>query len=129
MFVGFSEGCMRLTRTVTVFAAHLWMVSTALAQPASSWKFDFRPSEAASGRTPVSVSTKYTDERGYGFEGSEACFFSLKMPEGNYRVTVTTGHPLLPTDTTVRAELRRLMLEAVRTEPGEFKRSEFVVNV
>jgi len=44
-------------------------------------------------------------------------FFSVAVPEGNYRVVVTLGGPQVSV-TTVRAEGRRLMLEKIATEPG-----------
>src|SRR5262245_14838444 len=34
-------------------------------------------------------------------------YFSIAVPEGNYRVTITAGDAELPTDLTVKAELRR----------------------
>ena len=46
--------------------------------------------------------------------------FSVKLAEGNYNVTVTLGDLSRPSITTVKAELRRLMLEKVRTVPGQF---------
>ena len=52
------------------------------------------------------------------------------MPEeGNYRVTVTLGDLEGDTVTTVKAELRRLMLEKVVTKPGEFATRSFIVHV
>jgi lysophospholipase L1-like esterase len=42
---------------------------------------------------------------------------------------VTFGDKNAPTATTVKAELRRLMLENVKTEKGKFKTETFVVNV
>ncbi len=55
--------------------------------------------------------------------------FIMDAAEGNYRVTLTFGDALESTDTTVKAELRRLMVEDVRTRPGEFVTRTFVVNV
>ena len=43
-------------------------------------------------------------------------YFSVAVPEGNYNVTVTFGQP----GTTVKAELRRLMLENVAGTNGTF---------
>jgi lysophospholipase L1-like esterase len=51
------------------------------------------------------------------------------VPEGNYKVTVTFGDYKEPTATTVKAELRRLMLEKVETKAGEFITKSFIVNV
>jgi lysophospholipase L1-like esterase len=85
----------------------------------------------------------YSAERGYGFEegtklkagaGSITSdqppfYFSAKVPaEGNYRVTVTLGDREAPTVTTVKAELRRLMVERVQTKPGELVKRTFIVN-
>jgi lysophospholipase L1-like esterase len=57
-------------------------------------------------------------------------YLSFPVPEeGNYRVTVKLGDAAGPSVTTVKAELRRLMLENVRTEPGRFESRTFLVNV
>jgi lysophospholipase L1-like esterase len=85
----------------------------------------------------------YSAGRGYGFEegatlkagaGSTTCekppcYFSARVPEeGNYRVTVTLGDGEAATVTTIKAELRRLMVEKVETRPGEFVQRAFLVN-
>jgi len=54
---------------------------------------------------------------------------ALPLPEGNWRVSVTLGHPADPSETTVRAEARRVMLEGVKTEAGQFVTRQFVVSV
>jgi lysophospholipase L1-like esterase len=76
----------------------------------------------------------YDDKLGYGFEersGDTApLYFSVRVPEeGNYRVTVTLGDPQTASVTTVKAELRRLMIEKVETQPGQFESRTFIVNV
>jgi lysophospholipase L1-like esterase len=123
----------------------------AAAEAPTSFKFDFGPGAAAPGYTAVTADTVYSAERGYGFEPggavqgvdrggpdalrgdfvtSNALFkFSVAVPEGNYRVTVTLGDAQGATVTTVKAETRRLMLERVRTAPGEFTTRSFLVNV
>jgi len=76
-----------------------------------------------------------TDEIGPCFEqsdhpGKPPFYFSVPVrAEGNYRVTVKLGDQREATVTTVKAELRRLMLERVRTAPGQFVTRTFVVNV
>ncbi|SPE40261.1 Lipolytic enzyme, G-D-S-L family [Candidatus Sulfopaludibacter sp. SbA3] len=82
----------------------------------------------------IAPDVRYTAERGYGFEeesGSKApLYFSVRVPEeGNYRVTVTFGSATATSVTTVKAELRRLMVEKVATEPGKFETRSFLVNV
>jgi len=77
----------------------------------------------------------YSAVRGYGWEpgsvyGKSPFYFSVKVPdEGNYRVTVTLGAAKAPSVTTVKAELRRLMLEHVEVPAGKFEKRTFLVNV
>lgn len=55
--------------------------------------------------------------------------FSAVVPEGNYRVTVKLGDATEGTSTTVKSENRRLMLEDVKTAPGEYVTRSFLANV
>jgi lysophospholipase L1-like esterase len=77
----------------------------------------------------------YSKDAGYGYEPGFApgqgkpFYFSVDEPEGNYRITVKFGHLQSASDNTVFAELRRLMIEQVRTEPGQFVSRSFLVNV
>lgn len=81
----------------------------------------------------------YSQGWGYGFEGDmpvagassaggKPFFFSFDAPEGNYRVTVTLGAEAA-SDTTIKAELRRLMLEPVTVPAGGAVTKSFIVNV
>jgi len=122
------------------------------AEPArTSFKFTFGPGKTVPGYTQVSATTLYTKERGYGFDlgskveaidrgGDEAqrggfCtstkpfFFSVALPESNYNVTVTLGDLKGESTTTVKAELRRLLLEKVQTEAGKVETRTFTVNM
>ena len=108
----------------TAVLALIW--AAALSAQTTSWKFDF---------TKITPTTFYTDATGYGFEeaaqtsGKPPYYFSVRVPEeGNYKVTITLGHSQSESDTTVKAELRRLMLEKVRTAPGKFETRTFIVN-
>ncbi|HWC96419.1 MAG TPA: rhamnogalacturonan acetylesterase [Candidatus Sulfopaludibacter sp.] len=95
----------------------LWCLGMVSAQ-----QFDFGPGKIGPG-------IRYSAERGYGFE-EDSHYFSVKvLDEGNYRVTVTFGNAKAATVTTVKAELRRLMLEKVATAPGQFETRSFIVNV
>jgi lysophospholipase L1-like esterase len=61
--------------------------------------------------------------------GDKPFYFSAHIPEeGNYRVTVTLGNPSGESTTTIKAELRRLMVEKIHTEPGKFATVSFIVN-
>ncbi|MBQ9637456.1 MAG: rhamnogalacturonan acetylesterase [Prevotella sp.] len=55
-------------------------------------------------------------------------YYSVAVPDGNYKVTVTLGARRKSTETTIRAESRRLFFEAVKTRKGELKTVSFVVN-
>ncbi len=85
----------------------------------------------------LSVADAYTSARGYGFDlgthpsdtDPQPFFFSVAVPEGNYRVTVTLGDGRAPSEETLRAESRQLLLEHLVTPPGAFVTRSFIVNV
>jgi lysophospholipase L1-like esterase len=117
----------------------------------SAVKFDFGSGKTAKGCTQVQPTDVYSMEAGYGFEpgagivsvdrggwsalqrdfctSDKPFHFSIALPEGNYRVTVTLGDRRGESDTTIKSELRRLMLEQVRTAKGKFVTRHFTVNV
>jgi lysophospholipase L1-like esterase len=128
------------------------MVSSAVnGQPKTAFKFDFGPGKTAPGYLLVTPDMKYTPERGYGFEpgavvtaadrgGNEPLragfctsakpfLFSVRVPEGNYRITVTLGDAAGESTTTIKAELRRLMVDQAHTLPGQFVTRSFTVNI
>ena len=72
-----------------------------------------------------SKQAKFSDS----FTSEKPFYFSAALPEGNYRVTITFGATSMATDTTVKAELRRLMLEKITTAKGKFITQSFIVNV
>lgn len=78
------------------------------------------------GATDVAPGRTY-DNR-FGFEAGSPNKFSVALPEGNYRVTLTLGDRRAPTETTVLAESRRLMLDRFKTARGFVTRS-FVVHL
>jgi len=114
-------------------------------------KFDFGPGKVAPGYTQVVKDTIYDKNSGFGFEpgGEISCvarggrdalrsdlctsdkpfYFSVALPEGNYSVTVTLGDSDSGTVTTIKSELRRLMLERVETAKGKFANRTFTVNI
>ncbi len=114
------------------------------------FKFAFGPGKVAPDSTRLTPEMIYSKERGYGFEpgadlkalepvgdslpggavtSDRPLFFSVALPEGNYRVTVILGGAPVASDTTVKAELRRLMLERIHSEPGKTETRSFLVNV
>jgi lysophospholipase L1-like esterase len=111
------------------------LIASALqAQAAADYKFAFG-AKAPAGYTDVTPDEAYSPARGFGFEGGtkpnadKPFYFSVDLPEGNYNVTVTLGDDKAAATTTVKAELRRLMLENVKTAPGESTTRTFTVNV
>jgi len=54
--------------------------------------------------------------------------FSVAVPDGNYRVTVTIGNKRRAGQTVVRAESRRHFVDLVTTRKGQYETVTFVVN-
>ena len=54
--------------------------------------------------------------------------FSVPVPDGNYRVSVTLGSKKRAAQTVVRAESRRHYADVVATKKGQFQTMTFVVN-
>ena len=141
---------MRDLRIVLIFVLYCLLSFSAL-QAQTLCSFDFGSGPAEDGFTAVTASTLYADGRGYGFEpGYEpvdvfrktgtalTCdffthaypvLFSVKLPEGNYKVTLTLGDTEGVSRNTVKSEVRRLMLEGVETGRGEVRKVSFNVNV
>ncbi|NDV84388.1 rhamnogalacturonan acetylesterase [Bacteroides sp. 51] len=80
----------------------------------------------------------YSEETGYGYERGtssiskkqmQPMFFSVKVPEGDYKVTVTIGSKDYAGVTTLRAETRRMVIEKMTTKKGELRDVTFNVNV
>lgn len=126
-------------------------LSTVRADSPPIWKFDFGPGPVAPGCTRVLPDMVYSKARGYGFEpganvtgvvrrgndplrddfvtAEHPFYFSMRVPEeGNFRVTVTLGDVDGESTNTIKAELRRLMVERLRTAPHEVKTVDFIVN-
>lgn len=81
-------------------------------------------------KSPVAVTRKVKNHPPFTFLTSDQPFaFSLTVPEGKYAVTVTLGDPAGVSETTVKAESRRLMLENVSTAKGETVTRTFVADV
>jgi hypothetical protein len=109
------------------------LVLAASALGAQSLQFDFVSAKPAPGFQQVAPGAMYSEETGYGFESAAAqppFYFSVRVPEeGNYRVTVTLGDPAADSVTTIKAEIRRLMLERVRVDAGKVETRSFLVNI
>ncbi|MGA2230546.1 MAG: rhamnogalacturonan acetylesterase [Tepidisphaeraceae bacterium] len=143
-----------MLKSAVIFGSLCLLASLAPAQTAS-FKYAFGTSTP--GYTQVAPDTIYSANTGFGFEpnihlpapgvgappatrpslrqsgpgvvSDKMFIFSVKVPEGNWRVTVTLGDANAESTTTVKAEARRLMLERIHTDAGQFVTRTFVVNV
>lgn len=104
----------------------------------AEFKFSFglTPAQTAPATyTAVSADTLYTSELGHGFDlgtkpGVDTLFFfSVKIPEGNYRVTVTLGDPAGESNTTIRSESGHIMATGIATTTGQRETRTFYANV
>ena len=109
---------------------------------AQTYSFDGRDKTAIQ----VTPSDVFSPEKGYGYDfqyvidearkaqndtyklSDGIFYFSVAVPDGNYRVTVTLGSKKQKGNTTVRAESRRLFVQNEITKKGEFKKVSFIVN-
>ena len=103
----------------------LAFATSSLTASAQSFDFDLTKEQ------PV-----YSEATGYGYDilakpakkSTSPFYFSVKVPDGNYKVTLTLGDKKRASQTVVRAECRRLFYENVETKKGKLQNVEFVVN-
>jgi lysophospholipase L1-like esterase len=111
-------------------AASCLLAGVVSAAHAQDLKYSFQGS--VPGYTAVTAQDNYDATKGYGYflapDGLKPSVFAVDVPEGNYDVTITFGSPNSATDTTIKAESRRLMIEKVDTTPGQTVTSTFTVN-
>lgn len=108
-------------------ALALGAVMMSVPADAQTRRFAFSGGAAPAGTVAVGPRRAYAN--GFGFEGGNPALFSVAVPPGNYRVTVTLGLPKIRTDTSIKAESRRLMLDAIVVPAGRTITRSFVVNV
>lgn len=136
---------------ITKLCALFILATGTVSAQQTSFKFRFGPGKAVAGYKQVLAASAFTNDAGYGIDfgsvakdlvlgGKDALksscitsdkpfYFSVNVPEGNYKVTVTLGDTKDKTETTIKAESRRLMIEKAETRPGEFVTKTFVVNI
>jgi lysophospholipase L1-like esterase len=120
----------------------LVFLGVAVSGLASTSSYHFGSGAAAPGQVAVHADTGYISDRGYGFEpgaviteGAGFCtsekpfFFSVDLPEGDFRVKLTLGERVGESQTVVKAESRRLVLEPVVTKKGEVSTATFLVHL
>ncbi|MEZ5275341.1 MAG: rhamnogalacturonan acetylesterase [Opitutaceae bacterium] len=114
-------------------------------------RFDFGTIAADGGWVAVTPESRFSDEMGFGFdlgsmvsavnrggtdmlkgdfiESDAPFYFSVSVPEGNYRVTLFFGDREGESGNSVKAESRRLMIEDLATGSGEIVERVITVNV
>lgn len=136
----------RVRTSCLLFTAAITICHGLPAQQASAntaWKFACGAGKTHSGITRLTATSLYGKESTSGFDlgttpssftttscvGDKPFFFSVAVPEGNYRVTLELGDKQSASVDTVKAESRRLMVFQAKTAPGKFVKEEFTVNV
>lgn len=91
----------------------------------------------------VNNSIIYNESSGYGFDfqtekhasfyknfiaTKHSIYFSTKLPEGNYKIEIVLGGKT-PSNTTIKAESRRLMLKELKLSKKDTAHITFTVNV
>ena len=120
-----------------IFVYSLLLVASSLLAQAQTFKFDFSSDKKEQkGFTKITPSILFNNDSGYGYDFQPAWdgksnapfFFSVNVPDGNYRVTVTLGSKDSAGSTTVRGESRRLFIENLDTKKGELVTETFTIN-
>ena len=129
-----------MRRYLSFIIYHLLFIISGFAPAvAQTWQFDFVKNKAnkASESILVQPTQRYSADTDYGFDfiasperldRQTPFYFSVRVPDGNYRVRVTLGSRKQAAVTTVRAESRRLFVENLATKKGELRDVEFIVH-
>lgn len=132
-----------------LLTSSVFLAST-FSQAQTVFKFSFGPNDVR-GYIKVDPSLKYSSGLGYGYDfntqptaidrdgkksvtsgfttSDKPFYFSVKLPEGNYKIKLIVGDPAEAALTTVRLESRRLFFEKIKTEPGKPETLESTVNI
>ncbi|MCU7616887.1 rhamnogalacturonan acetylesterase [Chryseobacterium sp. PBS4-4] len=116
----------------------------------TTFMFDFGTDRTENGFIPITSTSKFDKKIGYGFvdisglksidNGGNALtgdyitsdkpfYFSVAIPEGNYNITLKLGDTERTSETTVRVENRRLMLNDIKTKKGEILEKQITIHV
>lgn len=137
--------------TGVALATFLALAGFAQAASNANWKFDFGSGTVQSGYTQVTQTTAYNSTSGYGFvstsglssvnrsgpdalrsdyiTGTSAFTFNANVPNGNYNITVTTGDNNGTSETTIKSEAERVLVEQLKTSAGQFAQYSVTVNI
>jgi len=116
----------------------------------TNFKFDFGGKRVEKDFISITSTSKFDKKIGYGFmdisglksvdnygnaltgdfiTSEKPFYFSVAIPEGNYNITLNLGDSKGSSETTVRVENRRLMLNDVKTKKGEIVQKQITVHV
>jgi len=116
----------------------------------TTFKFDFGTDRTENGFIPITSNSKFDKKIGYGFmdisnlksvdNGGNALtgdfitsekpfYFSVAIPEGNFNLTLNLGDSKGTSETTVRVENRRLLLNDIKTKTGEILEKQITIHV
>lgn len=110
---------------------------TVLTSTAQNYKFYFRQEKSTKeGYIKVTPTDLFSESKGYGYDlqpvstssDTAPFFFSVQIPDGNYRITVLLGSGKKRGETTIRGESRRLFFENIKSEKGEMIPCIFTIN-
>ncbi|WMI66283.1 rhamnogalacturonan acetylesterase [Aestuariibaculum sp. YM273] len=105
--------------------------------------FSFGTKNTPDNAVNISEATIYNEAKGYGFDfntannakfskqaltSNSSVYFSIKLPEGFYKVDLILGDKKC-SETTVKAESRRLMIKELQVEKKDTVHYSFTVNV
>lgn len=128
----------------------MFFVGSFLFAQQTIFKFDFGGNRVEKGFIPITSTSKFDKKSGYGFmdisglksvdNGGNALsgdfitsdkpfYFSVAIPEGNYNITLNLGDTIGSSETTVRVENRRLMLNDIKTKQGEVVEKTITIHV
>lgn len=79
-------------------------------------------------RDQVVIREASTPGKGYATAG-DPFYFSVKVPEGSYKVAVVLGNPAKKSNSTIKAEARRVMLSGLSLKKGKSVEQRFMVSV
>lgn len=127
------------------FLSFLFLVALlqATAQTEPNKAFNFGKNNTVSNAIHIFENTIYNDALGYGFDFNSATnvkftkqaitsensiYFSVKLPEGFYKVDLVLGDKKA-SETTIKAESRRLMLKELNLDKKDTAHISFTVNL
>lgn len=116
----------------------------------TGFKFDFGGGRIENGFILITSTSKFDQKTGYGFmdisglksvdrggnpltgdfiTSDKPFYFSVAIPEGNYDIKLNLGDLKGTSETTIRVENRRLMLNDIKTKKGEITEKQISVHV